>query len=149
VAKFVFKLESVLSLKRQTEDNLKNELGKAVHFLEMQKQALQNLYNEKKRSMDELKEETQKGGFTVPKIQNFNAYISSIEQKISKQIEKVNFAKENVDKYRGELVQIMKERKILESLREKQFAEYLKEEERQQQQMIDEKNSYKESRKKY
>ena len=55
----------------------------------------------------------------------------------------VKKAQENVDKKREKLIEIMKEKKVLEKLREHQFEEYKKEEERSEQQRVDELVSYK------
>jgi len=46
VGKFVFRMQSLLNLKIQMENSLKNELGKAVRELERQKDILNRLNRE-------------------------------------------------------------------------------------------------------
>lgn len=144
MAGFNFKLEPILSLKRQLEDSKKNELGKAIQILETEKKVLKKLKEEKKRCMSEVTGKVSEG-VTIDKLRSYNAYISFIEEKINKQSEIVKHAQENADKYREELVQIIKERKMLETLKEKQHAQYLKEQEKKYQKAIDEVISYKEA----
>ncbi len=141
MAKFVFKLQPVLNIKKQIEDSLKIQLGKAVQALEAEKELLRELESEKKRCMAEVGAEVS-GGVKADKLKNYNAYISFIKQKISRQCEMVKSAQEIVDKYREELTDMMKERKMLEKLREKQYEEYLKEVKKKEQKDIDEIVSY-------
>ncbi len=141
MAKFVFKLQSVLNIKKQIEDSLKIQLGKAVQALEAEKELLKELESEKKRCMGEVGSKVS-GGVKVDKLKNYNAYISFIKQKISRQYEMVKSAQEIVDKYREELTGMMKERKMLEKLREKQYEEYMQEIKKKEQKDIDEIVSY-------
>lgn len=135
-------MQSVLNIKKQIEDSLKNELAKALRVLEEEKLVLNELKEEKKRCMSDVNSEVSKG-VTVEKLRNYNAYISFVKQKISNQTERVNLAKKTADKYRDELISAVKERKMLETLRDKQYSEYLKEEEKKQQKIVDEIISYK------
>lgn len=43
MAKFVFRLQSLLNVKAQMEDNLKNKLAKVIRKLEKEKRILQKL----------------------------------------------------------------------------------------------------------
>ena len=144
MAKFNFGLQPVLNIKKQTEESVKNELGKAVYALEAEKNFLKDLIYEEKRCMLEVSAGVS-SGLTVAKLRNYNAYISFIKQKISNQSEKVKYAQENADNIREGLIKITKEKRMLEVLREKQYAEYLKEEEKKEQKRVDEIISYKES----
>lgn len=126
------------------EDSIKNELAKAVRLLEEEKKKLKDLKDEKNKCMSEMGSKTF-NGITVEKMRTYNAYISFLKEKIKKQTEKVKLAQEIVDKYREELIQFAKERKMLETLKEKQYQNYLKEQQRIEQRRIDEVITYKES----
>jgi flagellar FliJ protein len=123
MARFVFKLQPVLNVKRQVEDNIKNELGKAVRKLEEEKQKLAALVNVLEGIVAEFNDRTRKT--TVSKLILYNAYLSLLDFKIKQQKVNVNKASVNVDKIREELIFAMKERKIMEKLKEKKYEMYL------------------------
>ena len=146
MAKFIFKLKSLLNIKTQMEDALKNELSKATRRLEDEKGILKNFKDEQKKCMSEISSESS-NGVTVDRLRTYNAYISFLKEKIQNQTKEVKSAQQVVDKYREELIQASKEKKMLETLKEKQYNEYLKEQERQEIKRIEEVISYKESTK--
>lgn len=146
MAKFIFKLQPLLNIKTQKEDALKNELAKAIRYLENEKNVLKSHKEEQKKYMAEVSSESA-NGVTVERLKTYNMYISLLKQKILNQTKRVKSAQKIVDKYREELIQISKERKMLETLKDKQYGEYLKEQEKQQQKETDEVISYKESTK--
>jgi len=141
MAKFIFKLEAVLNVKRQQEENIKNELGKAIQRLEAEKQKLARLERNKEEIIDEFNNKAKKT--TVHKLIEFNSYLSLLKSKISRQKERVNKAALDVDKIREELVKAVQERKILEKLKEKKYDEYLIEQKKLEQKTNDEIVSYK------
>jgi len=66
-----------------------------------------------------------------------------MQKEITWQKETVKKEKENVDKVREELLQAMKDRKILEKLKEKRYDEYLIESKAEEQKVNDQIVSYK------
>ncbi len=140
MAKFLFKLQPVLNLKQQQEENKKNELGKAVQMLEAEKHRLAELENSLAAAVEEFNEKTRKT--TVHKLIEFNDYLSVLNSKIKSQKENVNNAASYVDKVREELLTAVKERKILEKLKEKKHDEYLIEQKKLEQKTNDEIVSY-------
>jgi flagellar FliJ protein len=79
---------------------------------------------------------------TVRKLIEVKEYLSLLDSKIKKQKENVNSAMLNVDKIREELLKAVKERKILEKLRDRKYEEYLLEQKRLEQKTNDEIVSY-------
>lgn len=140
--KFEFRLNSVLKLKTQMEDNAKNNLAIAAKELIEQEDFLRELKNARNESMDSLNSETNRG-ISVYKVRNYNDYFSAMKSKIANQKENVNKAQKNVDINRENLVKAMQERKILEKLKEKKYQEYLKDQGKAEQLLIDELNSFK------
>jgi len=67
-----------------------------------------------------------------------------MQKKELEQIERVNEERRNVDKIRERLIEIMKEKKILEKLREREFTQFRQEQEKAGQVLTDELVSYKE-----
>ena len=80
---------------------------------------------------------------TPTKLKQRINYIKSMQTKEKEQQATVNEHKRNVDKIRERLVEIMKEKKILEKLKEKQSQAFRIEQEKKQQLLIDEIISFK------
>jgi len=144
MAKFNFKLQSVLDLKVQMEDNKKNEFGSAVQKLEYEKKVLENIKHEKEKNINVFGNEL-KNKAKVSTIRQINSYISLLGQKIEVQKENVNKASNIVDKKREELLEAVKERKIMDKLKEKEYCLFLKQELKEEQKIIDEIISFKHS----
>jgi len=140
MAKFIFKLQSVLNLKKQNEDSKKNELGKAIQRLEAEKQKLAALEDTLENIVKEFNEKTKKA--TVHELIEYNEYLSLLNSRIKVQKENVKNAALNVDKVREELIFAVKERKILDKLKEKQHEEFLTEQKKLEQKTNDEIVSY-------
>lgn len=140
MAKFIFKFQSVLNLRKQKEDSIKNELANATRKLEAEKRKLSELETMLEDTVREFNEKTKKT--TVHELIEFNEYLSLLNSRIKTQKENVNNAAQYVDKVREELVKAVKERKILEKLRERQFEEFLLEQKKLEQKTNDEIVSY-------
>jgi flagellar FliJ protein len=143
MAKFDFRLQPLLNVRSQQENNLKNELGKAIQRLEAEKGKLRRLEGELGELVREFNEKAKKT--TVRSLIEYNEYLSLLHSNIKLQKENVNNAAENVDKVREALVQAVKERQILDKYREKKLEEYLQEQKRLEQRTNDEIVSYKHS----
>jgi flagellar protein FliJ len=142
MAKFVFKMQSLLNIKIQMEESLKQELGKAVQKLELEKNRLLKLETEREECINNLTSKSTQG-IIVSKIQEYNSYISLLVGKMKIQKENINYARSIVDKYREQLIKMMQEKEMLEKLREKKFQEYLQEQAKEELKLIDEVISYK------
>ena len=66
-----------------------------------------------------------------------------MKNKINNQKVNVNNAQKDVDINREALIHAMQEKKILEKLKDKKYEEYIKEQSKAEQLLIDELNSYK------
>ncbi|OPX44589.1 flagellar biosynthesis chaperone [Ruminiclostridium hungatei] len=140
--KFGFRLESVLKLRTQLEDNAKNNLAQAARELENQKNCLVELEETREASRRALTSAVD-GGVPVYQVRNFNSFFGLMKNKIVRQKENVNNAQNDVDINREALVKAMQDRKIIEKLKEKKHEDFLKEQNREEQLLIDELNSYK------
>lgn len=141
MAKFSFRLQPVLNIKSQREDQLKNELGKAIRRLEDEKRKLRELEDELNRLSAKFNEKARKA--TVKKLIEYKEYLSLLVPKIRSQKENVNCAALNVDKVREDLLKAVKERQILEKLKEKKKEAFLLEEKELEQKINDEIVSFK------
>lgn len=135
--KFVFKLQSVLNIKQQMEDSLKNELANAVKKLEAEKDILRQIEAEMEAKIEDINSKSSKG-ILVEKLREYNAYIAKLKETGGVQKENINKAQQNVDKYREMLLKAVQEREMLEKLKEIKFQEYLKEQLKEEQRLNDE-----------
>lgn len=142
MAKFIFNMQGLLNIKEKLEEQTKTEYGKALAKLEQEKSILLNLKNKKQENILSFRESINKG--VKPNyIDNINKYISFIDKKVEEQTQNINKAKEIVEEKRLDLLEAMKERKVLETLKEKEKENYFKEELKNEQKIIDEIVSYK------
>lgn len=144
MAKFKFRLQTLLNLKEQLEKNAKNELGAAIKKLEEEKSRLRQIDNEIDLCSAEFRDAC-KGSIVPEKIKEIKRYLEYLDKKRKNQVLAVKREQENVDKIREKLVEIMKERKVLENLKDKDFQEFLAEEDKKERQLVDELVSYKEA----
>lgn len=143
---FHFRLETFLNVKKQLEKSVKNELGVAIKKMEQQKLVLAQIQYEITAQEDEYRREGSAGAVLV-KLKQRMEYIRVMHQREISQREKVNQEMKNVDKIRERLIEIMKEKKVLEKLREKELTLFKKEQEKAGQLLVDELVSFKESMK--
>lgn len=140
MAKFKFRLQTVLNYKTQQEENKKNELGKAIQQLEAEKKKLRILEGQLAKLVNEFNESAKKT--TVTKLIEYNGFLSVLNKRIKAQKENVNLKAQIVDKIREELLEAVKERKILDKLKEKKLQEFFIETKKDEQKINDEIVSY-------
>lgn len=141
MAKFDFRLQVLLNVKRQLEKSVKNELGIAIRELENQKAIL----NEIQLVIASQENEYRKDGarkIRLSKLKQRLEYIRSMYEKEDLQQQRVNEEIRNVDKIRVRLIEIMKEKKLLENLKEKELIEFKRQQDKIERIHIDELASY-------
>ena len=141
MAIFRFRLATLLHVKEQLEKSAKNELGVAVSRLEAEKARLAAIVAE----IATLREEfvaAVTGSIDAERIKGIRACIVAREAAREKQSDVVKEASRTVDTIRDRVVTLMKERKILEKLREKEFEQFRIEGLQQEQRLADELVTY-------
>jgi len=136
MAKFVFRLQSYLGVKEQMENLKKNEYGVALRKLEEERQRKRRLEQELSENVDDLKK-TLYTLITPVEIRRYNNRIQVLQNWIVEQDERIKAAEAFAEKKRLELVETMKERKSLETVKENSYDEYLKDEQRSEQAVVD------------
>ena len=142
MAKFIFKMQSILNLKERIEDQKEQEFAKALQILASARQILENLTNEKHHTIAKLRGEM---GIKISPLdfQAYNNYIEVLKQRIEQQLLAIREAEAFVEKKRLELVEATKERKMLDKLKENKREEFIEEEKHSEQKQVDEIVSYK------
>lgn len=134
---FKFRLEKILRLREYKEKFCLEEVGKCVFQLQ---EAL-----EKKEELEERKTKLEnefmailKGIISAEKVSLYKNYLLHQDELLKIQEQMIEVKKNNLEEARQKLVQAMKERKILEKLREKQDYRYQQEQEKKEQIFQDE-----------
>ena len=139
--RFEFSMNKLLNLKKQMLNKEKNELA----GLRKQQQAIINEKTamEKKRLFKST--ELQKcvtEGASPQHIANHNYYIECLKGQIEENEVKIKLFQERIDNQLNVILELNKEIESLEKLKEKQFEDYNKGEQKRQEQFIEEFVSY-------
>jgi flagellar FliJ protein len=142
VAKFNFKLESVLRLREKLEDLKKNEFGAAVRALEEERMKLAALEQDREDTINSFRQSINEG-IAPDDINHHNNYLARLKFMIKWQHIMIERAEDFVEEKRLELVEAMRDRKSLDILKENKFEEFVAEEKHAEQKIVDEIVSYK------
>ncbi|MDR2182788.1 MAG: flagellar export protein FliJ [Clostridiales bacterium] len=142
MAKFRFRLQSVLSIKEKVEDLKKNEFGKAVTALAQAQRAKAEMEATRANAIEDFRRQIDEG-INPAAFARYNGFIDKMKILIKQQEQVVAQAEAFVELKRQELVEAMRDRKTLETLRDNDFEEHLEEEKKLEQKLVDEIVSYK------
>ena len=145
MAGFIFRLQTLLNVKIQLENNIKNELGVAIKRLEEEKEILYTMEKQKESIELEFNEKAS-FGTKAGELFLFSTFIEKITTDIKNQKNIIKNSEDNVDKVRERLVKAVQERKVIEKLREKEYVKYTKEQLKKEQKLNDELVSYKQTK---
>ena len=141
MAKFVYRMQSLLNIQYQLETQAKMELGRAQMWLTQEEEKLQGLIDRKTAYLEEGRRLRSSRLHIMDLKDNRNAMLI-MDEKIEDQREQVKFAEKHVEEARNRLQEVMKERKMHEKLREKAFVEFVREENAAEHKAVDELTSY-------
>ena len=137
MAKFVYKMQSLLNIKEKLEDQAKTAFGLAKAVLNEEEAKLAEFVAKKNQYVEQKRQEMS-SSINVHELTQLEHAIKSMEYRIAEQVLAVKRAEKNVQLAQVKLENAMKERKIQEKLREHALEEFLKEMEAADQQEINE-----------
>jgi len=137
MAKFVFKMESILSIKYKLEDQAKAEYGMEVAKLREEERKLEVLIAKKEAYQDALTAAVQ-DALVIREIKTLENSVENAKYNINVQKFVIKQQQQRVDQAREKLDNAMKERKTYEKLKEKAFEQFKLELEAQERKEIDE-----------
>ena len=141
MAKFIYRMQSILNIKIQMENQAKMELGQAQRRLNEEEERLSLLYNRKKEYLEEGRRLRQ-DSLKVQELRDNEYALARMDEFIEAQKENVRHAERLVEEARTKLQEIMQERKGQERLREKAFEQFIREENAREGKEVDELTSY-------
>ena len=137
MAKFIYKMQSLLNIKEKLEEQAKTAYGLAKAVLNEEETKLAGLFARKNQYIEE-KRMGMSASINVHELTQLEHAIKSMEYKIAEQVLVVKQAEKNVMLAQTKLENAMKERKIQEKLREHALEQFMKEMEAEEQQEINE-----------
>lgn len=141
MAKFVYRMQSILNIKNQMETQAKMELGQAQHRLNEEEERLEQLFDRKKYYLEEGRR-LRADSLKVQSLRDNEYALSCMDEYIAIQKDNVRKAEKKVEEAREKLEEVMKERKAQEKLREKAFEQFVREENTKESKEVDELVSY-------
>lgn len=137
MAKFIFKMESILSIKYKLEDQAKAEYGMEIARLREEERKLEMLVEKKEAYQAALTEAVQ-DALDIREIKDLENCVENMKYNINVQKFVIKQQQQRVDQAREKLDNAMKERKTYEKLKEKAFEQFKMEIEAQERKEIDE-----------
>ena len=141
MARFRYKLQNILSIKEKMETQAKQSFADAKRKLDLENETLEALLA-RKREIERHAVEILKGDLDMHEIEDTQMARIIIDQKIGEQRLNVSKAETALENARSQLEEAVKERKTHEKLKEKQFDEFIREENRTESKTIDELTTY-------
>ncbi len=141
MAKFRYRMQSILNIKYQLETQAKIEVGRAQMRLNEEQEKLQMLIDRKEAYIEEGRRMREEALHVNDLRDNRNAVLI-MDELIAVQEFEVRKAEEAVEKARAKLTEIMQERKMHEKLKEKALLQFLDEEKAAEAKVVDELTSY-------
>ena len=133
---FSFKLQRVLDLKLKQEDEKKNQIATLMQAIKTKEDELEALISEKKQKEFSLND-NRKRGISILEIRNINQYLLFLDKKINTLRFEISSLESNLNQKRLEYLELQKERKTFEKLKEKDYEKYLYNEKKEEEKMID------------
>ncbi|MBD5513467.1 MAG: flagellar export protein FliJ [Lachnospiraceae bacterium] len=141
MAKFAYRMQSILNIQYQLENQAKMELGRAQMWLLEEEEKLQGLIDRKEAYLEEGRR-MRSDALSVNDLRDNRNAMLVMDEMIEVQRGQVALAEEAVEAARLKLQEIMQERKMHERLKEKAFEQFVKEENAAEGKAVDELTSY-------
>lgn len=138
MARFVFRLQSVLDYRHQVEDLAKVAFGEAQGAQYKEEAALRRLRDDEARTVDHLEAIQGEGILDMENLQLGLRYLDVLKVQADRQVQVVDRARARAEGRRQELVEAMQARKALDKLKEKQQAEFRRAEQQREIKEMDE-----------
>ena len=141
MAKFRYKMQSILDVKEKLENKAKQDFAQANARLDAERLKLVELQKRRSDYMEEgLQLRLEK--IDIRKIRENKMAVLKMDEYIKNQMVQINLASREVEKTRNALQTLMQERKAHEKLKENAFEEFMKEEQAQESKEIDQLTTY-------
>ncbi|MBI9017101.1 MAG: flagellar export protein FliJ [Phycisphaerae bacterium] len=119
--KFQYRLEPLLKLRKQLEDQKKRAVGELLSDINKQQQQALDMADQITRQSSTLRDQFASGTVDVQWISYYQGYVTNVRRSINTKIENVKHTQQKLHGARVELAEAAKQTKILEKLKENQL----------------------------
>lgn len=141
MAKFIYRMQSILDIKIKLETQAKMQFASAKHALDLEEEKLEILKNRKEAYLEEGRS-LRNSSLNVKQLKDNKTALQTMDIFIEEQKGQIRIAEGKLEEARIRLQEVMQERKIQEKLREKSFEDFLMEENHRESKEVDELTSY-------
>lgn len=141
MAKFIYKMQNLLTIKEKLEEQAKSAFGTAKAKLDEEEEKLFTL-ERKKAEYEGLLSGKIAGKLNIPEIRRTEDAVEIMKYKIKMQSIAVTTAAQQLELSRIKLNEAIQERKIQENLREQAFLTFMEELKAEEQKEVDERVSF-------
>lgn len=142
MARFVYKMQSVLNIKQQTENQTKMEFAMAQAELNKQLDILEEYVTRKENYLREAEELRNDDSLKLQEILDNQYATAQMDVMIKHQASVVKQYEDRVEQVRIKLTRNIQERKMQETLRDRAFSEYLEEQKQEEAKENDQRTSF-------
>ena len=142
MARFVYKMQSVLNIKQQTENQTKMEFAMAQAELNKQLDILEEYVTRKENYLREAEELRNDDSLKLQEILDNQYATAQMDVMIKQQASVIKQYEDRVEKVRIKLTRNIQERKMQETLRDRAFSEYLEEQKQEEAKENDQRTSF-------
>lgn len=135
---FEFKLQKVMETTKTREELRKRELAKALVVFAQNESLLEAMLDRLEEQIEEYNTRKLKPSMTASDLMNFSHYTEKLLTDIQHQKKTIEDLAEKVRQHREKLIEITKDKKILERLKERRYEEYRKKLRSMEQKFMDE-----------
>lgn len=135
---FRFRLERVLQLRRQMEEEKRRELSIMLFDLRQLEAKLHSLQRDLESCKTEMMTDLEQEELSMARIEVFASYLKRITSSIEEQRELITELHKKIESKKNELLEAIKERKAMESVKARRRTEHDKECAREEMKFLDE-----------
>jgi len=132
-----FRFETILRINKNREDLVKRELGVINTHLQKQQDHLQLMEKTSEQSTDDLNSRL-RVGIDINFMRLYDDFFNGIKCQESRQKKIISEVEARLEGTRKKLVEAMRKRRIMEILKEREFAAFKKEQEKRENMFLDE-----------
>ena len=141
MGRFSFRLQPLLNIKEQIEEQKEIEYGRALRKLEEERTIMAKMLSQRDELIQAFRASLS-DMINPADIRGYNNCLERLKQMIKEQRRRIEAAEVFAEKKRKELMEAMKQRKMMESVRETRLTDHMLNEKLTEQKQVDELVSY-------
>ncbi|MFH1860545.1 MAG: flagellar export protein FliJ [bacterium] len=137
MARFNFKFQHILNIKKHKENLLQEELSQLKRSFQHEESVLWGIEDKTRECLLKIKE-LQTGMISIQKIMDYHNFLSGLNKDIAAQKNRLESLSTEINDAISKLVHASQERKVFEKLRERKWDEFQSEVNKEEQEFMDE-----------